>query len=191
MTRRAALLLPLLLAACGAPPPGPAPVTLPETAAQQGVGDPTRGAILSAAYVFARPDTIAGDPAAGAEALARLEFLTVQLATDPRWIGLAPQVVPLLQDGRAEARAAFGISPAVPPQGAMDALFGAAAALRAGDRAGAAARLEPLVGAPGVEPMLARLSAFPTLPRAAFALAQAQNGMRRLDSDGRGGRPWF
>ncbi|PWS34160.1 hypothetical protein DFH01_26390 [Falsiroseomonas bella] len=191
MLRRIALLLPLMLAACGTPPPGPAPVTLPESAAPQGLGDPTRGAILSAAYVFARPDTIAGDPAAGAEALGRLEFLTVELATDQRWIGLYPLVVPLLQDGRAEARAAFGIPPMVPPQAAVDALLGAAAALRAGDRAGATARLGTLVGAPGVEPMLARLAAFPVLPRAAFALAQAQAGMRRMDDDGRRGRWWF
>jgi hypothetical protein len=189
MPRRAALLLALLPAACAAPPPGPAPVILPEAAAPQGLGDPTRGAILSAAHVFARPGSIAGDAAAGAEALARLEFLTVELATAPRWIGLDPLVVPLLRQGRAEARAAFAIPEAAPPQAALDALFGAAAALRAGDADAAAARLTPLVGAAGVEPLLARLAAFPALPRAAFALAQAQNGMLRMNRD-RGRGPW-
>ena len=134
--RRAILgLLPTLaLAACGSGPPRQDQVQLPETARTDGLTDPTRSAILSASFVFAHPASIAGDAAAGAEALARLEYLAVELDVGPRWIGM-DRLVPLaLEQGRAEARAAFGIAPTVPPQRAMDALFGAAAALREGDR---------------------------------------------------------
>jgi hypothetical protein len=191
MLRRAAILVLIPLAACGTPPPQQQPVTLPGSAMPQGLSDPTRGAILSASFVYARPGTIAGDPAAGAEALAQLEFLTVQLATDQRWIGLSPSVQLLLLQGREEARAAFGIPQGVPPQAAVDALYGAAAALRAADRGAAAAQPGKLVGAARAEPMLAQLAAFPSLPRAAFALAQARNGMNRMDQGDRRGPWWF
>ena len=187
--RRAILgLLPALaLAACGSGPPRQDQVQLPETARSDGVTDPTRSAILSASYVFANPGSIAGDAAAGAEALARLEYLAVELDVGPRWIGMDPLVPLALAQGRAEARAAFGLDPAASPQRAMDALYGAAAALRAGDRDGAIAALTPLTpltGALGAAPALTRLAAFPSLPRATEALARARIGMHRMDRDG-------
>jgi hypothetical protein len=166
--RRAFLsLLPALaLAACGHGPPRQDQVQLPETARTDGLADPTRSAILSASYVFAQPASIAGDAAAGAEALARLEYLAVELDVGPRWIGMDPLVPLALAQGRAEARAAFGLDPAASPQRAMDALYGAAAALRAGDRDRAIAALSPLTGAAGAAPALARLAAFPSSHRA-------------------------
>ena len=190
--RRALLfLLPALaLAACGNAPLRQDQVQLPETARTDGLTDPTRSAILSASYVFAQPGSIAGDAAAGAEALARLEYLAVELDVGPRWIGMDPLVPLALAQGRAEARAAFGLDPAVSPQRAMDGLYGAAAALRAGDRDRAIAALTPLTGAAGAAPALARLAAFPSLPRATEALARARNGMNRMDRDGDRSRQW-
>jgi len=184
--RRALLvLLPALaLAACGSGPPRQDHVQLPDAARSDGVTDPTRSAILSASYVFAQPGSIAGDAAAGAEALARLEYLAVELDVGPRWIGMDPLVPLALAQGRAEARAAFGLDPAASPQRAMDALYGAAAALREGDRDRAIAALTPLTGAQGAAPALARLAAFPSLPRATEALARARIGMHRMDRDG-------
>ena len=61
---------------------------LPDAARSDGLTDPTRSAILSASYVFANPGSIAGDAAAGAEVLARLEYLAVELDVGPRWIGM-------------------------------------------------------------------------------------------------------
>lgn len=190
--RRAFLfLLPALaLAACGHGPPRQDQVQLPETARTDGLADPTRSAILSASYVFAQPASIAGDAAAGAEALARLEYLAVELDVGPRWIGMDPLVPLALAQGRAEARAAFGLDPAASPQRVMDALYGAAAALRAGDRDRAIAVLTPVTGAEGAAPALAQLAAFPSLPRAAEALARARIGMHRMDRDGNGARQW-
>jgi hypothetical protein len=193
--RRAVLaILPALglpaLVACGGGPPRQDAVTLPESARTDSVADPTRSAILSASYVFAQPSSIAGDAAAGAEALARLEYLAVELDVGPRWIGMDPLVPLALAQGRAEARAAFGLDPAAPPQRAMDALYGTAAALRVGDRDRAIAMLAPLTGADGAAPALARLAAFPSLPRAAEALARARHGMNRMDHDGGRSRAW-
>lgn len=190
LPRRAVLLLLPALAACGTAPLRQDPVQLPETARDTGITDPTRSAILSASYVFGQPSSIAGDAAAGAEALARLEFLAVELDVGPRWIGMDPLVPPLLAQGRAEARAAFGLDPAAAPQRAMDALYGAAAALRAGDRPRAVQALAPLTSADRAEAALTRMAAFPYLPRASQALAQARIGMHRMDRDGGRGGSW-
>jgi hypothetical protein len=187
--RRSALLLLPALAACAGGPPRQDPVQLPASA-DAGFTDPTRSAILSASYVFATPASIAGDAAAGAEALGRLEYLAVELDVGPRWIGMDPLVPLALAQGRAEARAAFGIDPAVSPQRAMDGLYGAAAALRAGDRGRAVAALAPLTGPDRAEQTLARLAAFPTLPVATRALAQARAGMNRMDRDNDRPRSW-
>lgn len=188
--RRAAFLLLLALAACGTAPLRQDPVQLPETARDTGITDPARSAILSASFVFGQPSSIAGDAAAGAEALARLEFLAVELDVGPRWIGMDAIVPPLLAQGRAEARAAFGLDPGAPPQRAMDALYGTAAALRDGDRPRAIQALAPLTGPDRAEDALAKMAAFPYLPRAAQALAQARIGMNRMDRDGSRSRSW-
>jgi len=189
---RRLVLLMLALAACGPLPPRPQPVTLPESAMPQGVGDPARGAILSASYVFGQPSAIAGNPAAGAEAIAQLEFLAVDLETDQRWIGMNPLVAPLLAQGRAEMRAYFGIPQSAPPQRVIDVFYGAAVALRAGNRQAAGALLAPLVGPERVAPLLEQLTAFPYLPRAASALAQARIGMMQMQLDhDRGNRRWL
>lgn len=185
LRRRTALLLLPALAACGSGPPRQDQVALPPTAREEaGLADPARAALLSASFVFGQPSSIAGDAAAGAEALARLEFLAVELDVGPRWIGLDPLVSLAVAQGCAEARAAFGFNAAAPPQRAVDALYGAAAALREGDRAGALQALAPLTGPEGAEPALARMAAFPVLPVAARALAQARIGMHRMDRDG-------
>jgi hypothetical protein len=178
----------LALAAC-TPTPRPDPVQLPPSARVDPITDPTRSAILSTASVFNQPGTVAGDPASAAEALARLEYLSVELATDPRWIDLNPLVVPDLVRARAEARAAFGLDPAAPPQRVMEALFGTAAALRGGNREAALAQLAPVTGPPRASQVLQQLAALPVLPQARIATARAQQAMEQRDrSGGRGGR---
>ncbi len=188
MTRRLPLLpLLLLIPACTLPPPPPGVELPPAARVGQGITDPVRSAILSSAYVFARPDTVQGDPAAAAEALGNLEFLAADLAVNPTYQDLDGIVVPMLAQGRDEARATFGFRPGAPAQVAMDALYATAAALRAGRAAEARAALTPL--APGQEDaVLRRLEALPALPRAAAATRQAQTALMRRDrgNDGRG-----
>jgi hypothetical protein len=185
--------IPLLLTigACSAmPPPPPQPsLTLPETASWRGAGDPTRGAILASAHVFAQPSSIAGNPAAAAEALGQLEFLAVELAVGGRWQGgFDPLVAPMLGQGRAQARAAMGVRPDASPQGAVDAWYAAAAALRTGDRARAEAALALVAAAPSET--LRRLDPLPALPAAAIATSRAQGALMARDSDSRR-RPLF
>lgn len=185
MTRRHCLPIAalLLLGACeGRPFPDPVEqVQLPAAANASQVTDPTRGAILSAAYVFGQPETVAGNPAAAAEALGQLEYLTAELASNSRWQDLDALVVPMLRQGRAEARTAFGFRSDAPAQLAVEALYGAAAALRSGDRARAEAALRPLTG-PGREAgTIERLAALPRLPQAAAATARAQNALTQRD----------
>jgi hypothetical protein len=179
LARRATIGLAALLAACTPMPPTEI-VTLPASAMPQGLGDPTRGAILSAAYGFGAPASLAGDPAGAAMVLGHLEYLAVELATG-RWQDLDAFVVPELRAGRAEARAAFGFSQGAPAQLAVDSLYGAAAALRANDRATATAAISRLVQPGGEAAALQRLAAMPFLPRAAGATRRAEQALTRRD----------
>lgn len=173
---RPAVALLLLTAACAAPMAAPhTGIVLPPSAEGPGAGDPTRGAILASAYVFGQPSSVAGDPAAAATALGQLEYLAVEIPTGPTWRDFDPLVAPMLQQGRAEARQAMGLRPGASGQSAVDGLYAAAAALRAGDRARAEAALAPIAPQPGVT--LARLAALPYLPNAAAATTAAQRAL--------------
>ena len=187
---RLALLLGLALAACQAPPPQQAStvprsdgVNLPASAQVQGAGDPIRGAIVASSFTFSNPRSVAGNPAAAAEALAQLEFLAVELASGPRSVDFDALVPSMLASGRAEARTAFGFNPNAAPQTAVDALFDTAQALRQGDRARAAAAIAPLSGAGRAEATLQQLAALPTLPAAAAATSRARQSMDQRSRD--------
>jgi len=184
MRRTAVLALPLALLACVPAGPAPPGASLPPGAVQ-GAGDPARGAILSTAYVFGTPSSVAGRPDAAATAVAQLEYLAVEIPTGARWAYFSPTVGLALRDARSEARAALGIAPGAPPQAVIDALYASAASLRAGDRAAAARALSPVVAPAGGDAVLARLAALPPLPRAAAATAQAERELIRTDREGR------
>ncbi len=125
----------LLLAAAGCAPPGPQPqqgfVSLPPDAVQ-GAGDPTRTAILNAAYAFGSPASLNGRPAEAARAVAQLEFLASEIPSGARWREFDPTVGLELRGARQEARAALGIAPEAPTQAVVDALLATSRALGAG-----------------------------------------------------------
>ncbi len=181
-----ALLTVLALAGCApAGPPGPT-ATLPPDAVQ-GAGDPTRAAIIGAAYVFGSPGSVAGRPAEAARAVAQYEYLTVEIPTGPRWIGFSPLAGVQLVKGRDEVRGAIGISPAAPPQAVIDALYTASRALRAGDGPAAERILAAPLFQPGGTAMLQRLAALPLLPQANVATSLTASELDRQDrQDGRG-----
>ncbi|NKC29382.1 hypothetical protein [Falsiroseomonas selenitidurans] len=189
--RRLALLLPLSACAQGvtASLPAEQAVTLPPAGLPQGAGDPTRGAILASSYAFGTPGVLAGNPAAAAEALAQLEYLTVELGLGGPWRDMDPLVPLELRQARAEARAALGLRADATPQLAVDALYGTATALRGAGPDAARQAIAPLAQ-PGTAPaVLARLSDLPPLPRAAAATARARSALNRRDSDRR--PPYF
>ena len=176
----------LVMAGCApAGPPGPT-ATLPPDAVQ-GAGDPTRAAIIGAAYVFGSPGSVAGRPAEAARAVAQYEYLAVEIPTGARWVGFSPLVGTELVRGREEVRGAIGISPAAPPQAVIDALYTASRALRAGDGAAAERILAAPLFQPGGSATLQRLAALPLVPRANVATSLAASELDRQDrQDGRG-----
>jgi hypothetical protein len=166
--------------------PAPPSVSLPPDAVQ-GAGDPTRAAIITTANVFAAPGGVAGRPALAARAAAQLEYLAVELATGPRWVGFSPLVALEFRRTQPELRAALGIDPAAPPQAVIDSLYAASRALAAGDRAAVERILAPPLYPAGAAATLQRLAAMPFLPHANFATTLALREMSRLDEDGQRG----
>jgi hypothetical protein len=186
LPRRRVIALPLaLLSACEAVPAPPS-VSLPPDAVQ-GAGDPTRAAIITTANVFAAPGSIAGRPALAARAAAQLEYLAVEVATGPRWVGFSPLVSLEFKKAQPELRAALGIDPAAAPQAVIDSLYAASRALAAGDRAAVERILGPPLYPAGAAATLQRLAEMPYLPHANYATASALREMNRLDDDGERG----
>jgi len=172
--------LPLLTGCTGYSPPS-ASVRLPPDAVE-GAGDPTRAAILGAAYAFGHPEALAGRPAEAARSVANYEYLAVEIPTGPRWVGFSPLVGVELRRGLAEVRSAVGIAPGAPSQPVVDALYAASRALRAGDAEAARRLLSPSLFPAGGAATLARLAALPRLPQAGFATSLAANELNRQDS---------
>jgi hypothetical protein len=175
-----ALSLPLLLA-CGGPVPPHA--GLPADAVA-GVGDPTRAAIVSTAYAFNTPSSIARRPVDAARAAAQVEHLATEIPYGPRWAEFSPLVGRELTAARGELRSALGIAPDAPPQAVADALYAASRALAAGDGAAAERLLPPPAFRDG-RTTLARLASLPPLPRTGTATALTEREMIRVDQTSR------
>lgn len=174
----------VLLAACAQPPAAPpGPQLMTPAALQQSLTDPSRSAVEYTSAVFASPRSVVGRPAAAAEAVADLEWLTVSIGTDQRWIGMQGPLTQQLQAGRAEMRRTLGIPAEATPNAVIGAMDGAAAALRANNRAGASAALAAVTGAGGGDRALGVLSALPALPAVQRATMATQQAMNRLDQE--------
>jgi hypothetical protein len=186
--RRLLLLSPLfapLVAGC-VPVTRPVPFVPVPASLRTGVGDPPVAAIGTINYVFGQPGRVAGRPAEAADAIAQLEWLVTEFATDQRWIAMPPLVLPSLRAGRDEVRQAFGIAAEATPAEVVVAFDGAAQGLRGFDVTGAGDALEPLVGRNGIGPALERLANLPPLPRAARAASVAQSGLSEMNRRGVG-----
>lgn len=186
-TRLAALAALALLAACAAPAPrATAPDLMTPAALRQTNTEPGRTAIGFTDAAFGRPERLRGRPDVAADAVGQLEWLTVALATDPRWTGMPGTVPGQFPPARAEVRAALGIPAEATTNAVIGAMDRTAAALRPGDRDGAQRALAAVTGADAAPRALTVLDALPRLPRAAQATAAAQNGLARMDQDTRG-----
>jgi hypothetical protein len=177
----AVLALSLPLVACGGPAPPHA--SLPQDAVA-GAGDPTRAAIVSTAYAFNTPASIARRPGEAARAAAQVEHLATEIPYGPRWSEFSPLVGRELVTARGELRAALGVSPDAPPQAVVDALYAASRALAAGDGLEAERLLPPPAFRDG-RTTLARLASLPPLPRTGAATALTEREMIRVDQTSR------
>jgi hypothetical protein len=146
-----------------------------------GVGDPVRGAALTAPRNLGDTSRWKGDPAGAALAAAQLEFLTDQFAVNPRYGPVVnPSVLQQLQAARAEMRDYLGIAQAAPPGAVIQALLRAAEAMRSGSPAQAEAALSGPDFTAGPFVTLARLSDMPRLPRTRNAAGSAAAEIDRL-----------
>jgi len=180
VTPRRPLFAALLLAGCASldqrVPVVPVPSSL-----RRGAGDPATAAILVTAYVFGQPQTVAGRPADAADAIAQLEWLVDNLATDQRWIPMPALVLPNMRAGRDEVRRAFGVPLDLSTTDAVLGFDGAAQALRRFDLVAAGETLGGMVGDDQVGRALDLLASLPRLPRAAVATAEAQRGANEMN----------
>jgi hypothetical protein len=172
-----------LLAACAQPAttsPGPQPST--PASLRDIVTDPARAAIGNTSAVFGNPARVAGQPVLAANAISQLEWLTVDIATNQRFVSMPPGVAGAVREARDAVRQTFGVAPGTTPQAAITAFDGAATALAAGNRNAAEASLAAVTGAAGAARALGLLSALPAIPQAANGTSAAANGLSQMDS---------
>ncbi|WP_431284115.1 hypothetical protein ACQW02_04720 [Humitalea sp. 24SJ18S-53] len=172
----AALAVLAMLGGCALPRP-PFAALPPDSV--EGAGDPTRAAIITTAYAFGSPAILANRPGEAAEAVARLQFLAIEIPTGPRWISFNPLAGVLLEQGAAKARAFLGVAPDAPPQAVIDGLFAVRRAMAIGDLAEARAVLNPAVFTAGDTETLMRLGSLPPIPEAMMGASLAQREMNR------------
>ena len=147
-----------------------------------GFGDPVRGASLRAPSTLGDTSRWAGRPSEAAEAAAELELLASEFATNPRYATEAnPAVSQQLEAARREMRDFLGVAPDASTELVRTALRRAAAALRAGSRAGAEAALSGPAFAYGPSATLGRLASMPRLPRVAEAAGAVAAEIDRRD----------
>lgn len=139
----------------------------------QGAGDPVRGAVSQAAYVFGNPRSFVNRPADMAQAVANLEFLTVAVPQDPRFMQQGGNLPMQLAQARAQTRQVFGIAPDADPQFVINRLYAFSAATQAGDRMTAANALSA-PGFPNGAATAAALAQSPRVPEANIALNRVQ-----------------
>ena len=186
MTSRTTLSLAfaLGLAACAAQPPQPS-ARLPHDAVI-GAGDPLRSAAATTSTAFSSPARLAGQPEQAARAVAQMEFLTVEMQTDPRFMGATSMSPAGFAQARDEWRRALGIPAGLPPQPVIDSLYASARALSLGQTEAAAAALPPNVFPQGGAATLSRLAALPALPLTNRMAVEVTNTVRRQDGHDRG-----
>lgn len=144
-------------------------------------GDPVPAMVEAAALALGDGGrSLAGNPAATARAIGRLEFADAEFRRDPRWAPLPTAVATELRTARLEWRSALGIRAGAAPETAAAALGRAAVALDAGETRTAAAALDPALFEPGGPVTLARLTAPGPLPQSRIASGAAREEVVRL-----------
>ncbi len=180
----AGLLLTLGLGACALPSmsslglPTEQTATLPDDA-YAGAGDPLRSAINNTSIVFSSRSQLVGKPGSAARAVAEMEYLKVEVATNPRSVGGSTTASTIFPSAQREWRAALGISPGAQPQAVIDSLFAAARALQGGQPRSAEVVLSQPIFTLGGPATLARLASLPDLPVTNNAAQEASRVLRR------------
>ncbi|EHL97932.1 hypothetical protein HMPREF9946_03854 [Acetobacteraceae bacterium AT-5844] len=143
--------------------------------------DPMRAAIRLAANDFSNQGVgLRGRPAETAGAIARLEWLTAVISTDPRYRALPVGLGMSMRAAALETRQALGMVEDTPPALATRALTDIAQALEEGRTPQFPAEIFPA----GPERSLQRLRAPEPFPQAAIATGQLAEVSAALDRSG-------
>jgi hypothetical protein len=143
--------------------------------------DPFRAAVGMAAADFSNQGVgLRGRPAETARAIARLEWLTAVVSTDPRYRALPIGLIMAMQASVVETRAALGMVEDTPPALATRSLAEIARALDAGTAPNVPAEIFPA----GAERTLLRLSGPEPFPQAGIATGRLADNVAELDRSG-------
>ncbi|HET9148714.1 MAG TPA: hypothetical protein VFN77_11725 [Acetobacteraceae bacterium] len=163
------------LAGCALETPSPSTGYLPASAFGGAVigEDPSMAAANDAAWVFAHPGRMQGQPAQMAMGIASLDAMAGQFSTSPRWERMDALVKLQMLRARSRVRRILGVRPGAPSQAVIDALVAAARALHRGDERAALTALSAPVFIHPPRRSLALLAHFPYVPLANHATAFA------------------
>jgi hypothetical protein len=125
-------LLTLFLAACGGPSATERPPYLPPSVFGT-YQDNDVGGINLAAWAFASPKNIKGDPVDAAKAMVALEYLSTELK-EPRWASMDASIPHHMANARDQLRQILGIRPDAPSQAVINALLAIIGDLQAGNQ---------------------------------------------------------
>lgn len=143
--------------------------------------DPVRAGIEMAAADFSNQGVgLRGKPAETARAIARLEWLTAVVSTDPRYRALPIGLGMALRASVVETREALGMVADTPPALATSSLTNIAAALDAGTTPVVPADIFPA----GAERTLQRLTAPEPFPQSGIATGRLADTVAELDRSG-------
>lgn len=166
------VLLALSLAACGSLPAPQNPPYLPP-----GVfgtyEDNDVGAINFAAWAFASPDHLKNNSIDAAKAVIALEYLSIELKENPRWVSMDPATAVHMARARDQLRQILGIRPDAPAQAVVNVLLALIQDLQAGNQQAAMQVLaSPIFTKPPPE-TLRILSNLPYVQEANLATSRA------------------
>ena len=131
--RPTAMLLCLLTTHCGTLP-RQQPAALPPGV--YGIyEDNDVGAINQSSWALAETARLRGNPVEAIKAVLAVDYLSDELAANPRWLLISPIAKQHMLEARADIRRLMGIAPTAPSQLVANALLQTLSALQSGDHA--------------------------------------------------------
>jgi hypothetical protein len=130
-------------------------------------------ALELASYMLIDPARCKADPVGAIRSVAAVDYFATALQWGGQWPYISGLTKILIVQARAEVRQTLGIRPETPPQEVINRLFAAADALGEQDTAAVLVALTSPNFTLGPEATLARLTNLPYLPKANWAVQEA------------------
>jgi len=136
--------------------------------------DNDTGAINQSAWAFASPANTSGNPIEAAKAIVALEYLSGELAENPRWVSMDASVKLRMGQARQAVRQVVGIRPDAPPQLVVDALLQLSWELQTGNQPAVTQVLQAPIFTQPPPATLQSLAHLPYVQAANLATARAE-----------------